>query len=263
MKSILVHCWLGGKPVMNLGEWFHELILGKLGYGVRYWPQDQEGDEPVLMMIGSGFHCETVAKLLKRSREVWVWGEGNGREDLRCPEQDDRIHVTAFRGLITAVGYGVTDVPLCDPGWLMPWAVPIEREPSGEVLYVPHCGERYGAGSRLHGMGATDVVDPMMPRESVLGAVQRIVNAEFVLTSTLHTMIMCMAYGTPCVLHLAPGAKINMPQKWRDVFEGVPYHAETLDRGRRWWEAVGRHYRDKQNPKALLNVFPHHLAREP
>ena len=29
VKSVLVQCWLGGSEVMNLGEWFIEIILAK------------------------------------------------------------------------------------------------------------------------------------------------------------------------------------------------------------------------------------------
>jgi hypothetical protein len=260
MKSVLVYCWLGGRPKMNLGEWFYELILAKLGYRVCYWPQDQVGDEPVLMAIGSGFDKNTVARLLKPSREVWVWGEGNGKEDVPCPPQDERIHVTAFRGPITAAGYGVTDVPLCDPGWLMPWAFPIEREPGSETLYVPHCGSRYAAAGLVKRRLVTNWLDPMVTRKQLPGTLRRIVNARFVLTSTLHTMILCLAYGTPCAYHGT--APLNMPQKWRDVFGAIPPQCKTLQEGWSWWLSNGVRYRYAQNPTALLKVFPHHLASD-
>lgn len=255
MKTVLVHCWWGGRPVMNLGEWFCELILAKLGYGIRYWPQDCiEPDEPPLMLLGSGFNKKTVDMLLEQAREVYVWGSGNGEPAHGAVNLKDygwRVHICALRGPVTAKECGAPDVPLCDPGWLLPWALPLERKPSGEMLDVPHILQRPGRDPWL---------DVLMTRDCLVPAIQRIANAEFVSTSTLHTLIAAMAYGVPCCLRST--GDLNMPQKWRDVFGVVPENFSPPFDDRTWWREVGSHYRDKQDTQALIASFPHYLARE-
>ncbi len=253
MKSVLVACWKGGEPVMNLGEWFNEIILRRLGYGIRYWPRDCiEPDEPPLMMIGSEFHAKAVNKILKRSRAVHVWGQGNGRPEekpVNPKDYDGRVIVHGLRGPITAEVSGVRGVPLCDPGWLLPpeWR---PHSHGDRILYVPHW-QQYRGGEQIH---------VLMPRDAVEPTMRRIVLADFVMTSTLHTMIACLAYSTPCALH-SPGP-LNMPQKWADVLGEVPRNCKTVEEGRQWWRDVGCRIRPPSDLDAFMDAFPHHLARE-
>lgn len=237
MKSVLVQCWLGGNEVMNLGEWFIEIILAKFGYATRYNTRDRiEDDEPVLMVIGSDFHGkflnEQLTELDAHPREIHVWGAGNGRGPGFAVRNDPRVVVHAVRGPLTTAWNGCGDVPKCDPGFLLPWALPIEREPSGEVLYVPHWTERENAP---YVNLADDWIDVMLAREQVEPTIRRIVNASFVVTTTLHAYILCNAYGTPV---RAPRRMLDSI-KWRDALL-----AETS----KW--------------RRLLDTFPHFLARE-
>lgn len=273
MKSLLVHCWRGNDRIKNLGEWFIDVIFAKLGYTARYYPaQRREPDEPCLLVIGSDCRRELFDPLLAECSEVWVWGQGYGwgtPVPVTDPRYAERVRVFALRGPITAKLCDVRGVPLCDPGFLMPWALPIERITSrgraNDVLYIPHWEERGTARERLAAMGATDFIDVLMTGENVVLTIERIIGADFVLTSTLHTMILCLAYRVPCALHLPKGrAETNMPKKWCDVFATMntdpPPSALDLADGMDWWRSTGRHLK-LPDTQPLLNAFPHELAR--
>lgn len=243
MKSVLVQCWLGGSEVMNLGEWFIEIILAKFGYATRYNTRGRiEDDEPVLMVIGSDFHSkflnQQLAELDARPREIHVWGAGNGRGPGFEVRNDPRVVVHAVRGSLTAEWNGCGFVPTCDPGFLLPWAMPIEREPSGEVLYVPHWTERGVAeqeASIAAKWGATACIDVMMRRDDVAPTIRRLVHANRVITSAMHAYILCLAYGVP-VSHTFS----VLPWKWQDMFSSLSI----------------------VNRQRLIDSFPHFLARK-
>lgn len=216
-----VICWRGGREVMNLGEWFNKLILDYLGYKVTYKCVGE-----VFMIIGSDFHAPKVSKVLETADMVHVWGQGNGYPNLTPARASSRVRVHALRGPITARVSGVSGVPLCDPGWLLPIVLPLDRRPSGETLHIPHHAQRPGKGTWI---------DVMLKQEQVVPTIQRIVNAKKVYTNTLHTMILCKAYGVPC--ELCEG-ELPMPQKWDDVF-----HSDLIPR--------------EHSTSALLASFPH------
>lgn len=243
MKSILVQCWRAHWPKMNLGEWFIELILNHLGYAVRYSPEDRrEDDEPVLMVIGSDFTSrfinEQMAELGCAPREIHVWGAGNGigPEQAIDVRNDPRIKVHAVRGPLTAEWSHIEGVPCCDPGFLLPQILPLKRKPTGEVLWVPHWVDRFDSLPPKQVNGVTDKISVILDRAQVVPTIQRIVNAERVVTNTLHTYILCLAYGVP-VMH----TYTMLPTKWYDVFASLP---------------VG------PNLDAFLEAFPHFLARD-
>lgn len=215
-----VSCWLGGSVVMNLGEWFNYLILDYLGHSVEYRDTGE-----VYMIIGSEFHSRKVNQLLKTADIVHIWGQGNGRPDIAPMLPHPRVKVHALRGPITARVSKVTGVPLCDPGWLLPIVLPLECHISKEVLHIPHHSQR---------PGRPPWIDVMLRKEQVIPTIQRIVNAKKVMTNTLHTMILCKAYGVPCELC---SGELNMPQKWDDVF-----HSDLVPR--------------QHSTDALLESFP-------
>lgn len=265
-KSILIYCWKGCDAEMNLGEWFCEPILKYLGYNTRYYPRDSEhSTEPVMLTIGSNFCKSRIDALLAESREVRVWGHGNGNGprhaiNLASSKYKGRVKVFALRGPLSAQQANVSGVPLCDPGFLLPRAIPIDRQASRETFYVPHHRERPGAEQRKRVLGVDTYLDVIMPPDRVKPTIHRLANAAFVLTSTLHTMVLCLGYGVPCARHMS--AKAHMPQRWSDLFASmgspVPVSVANIAEGRRWWEEVGRQLK-LPDSQALLRSFPHHL----
>jgi len=267
-SSILLDCWLGGCKLMNLGEWFCKLILNHLGYEVRYHQEGTVETEPCLMVIASDFHRRKIDRLLQEVPKVVVWGAGTGKRlaqyafNIAQEPYASQVRVYALRGPITAQRCGAAGVPLCDPAFLLPSMLPVTRSAAhNEVLYVPHWWEREGAGDRLSDIGADSYLDVIMEEKDVLPTIQRIINARFVLTSTLHTAILCIAYGVPWAVYLSP-TRTDVPQpiKWRDTFASMgcrrPRPVANLQAGKQWWATVGSKLRPP-DVSPLLACFPH------
>jgi hypothetical protein len=90
--------------------------------------------------------------------------------------------------------------------------------------------------------------------------VREIVSSKFVLTSTLHTAIICQAYGVPWALCLAEGDRLNFPDKWKDFFEylgidGQENAVRNYGQGLKWWEEVGLKAKTR-DLRPLLDAFP-------
>jgi hypothetical protein len=252
---------MGGQSVLNFGEHFVELLLPRLGcqprsFDVAMAAGEIRPGEPCLLMIGSEFHHGLVDGLACSGCHVHVWGQGNGRGadravDMRLPKYRDNVTIHALRGPLTKrISHFDGDVPLLDPGFLMPafypsWHLVAEES---EVLYLPHHANFAKVSKETaKRIGATDCLNVMLHRDEVLDFMARVASAQFVLANTLHGLIFCLAYCVPCALCLTEGEELNMPDKWRDVFESLGRDPATplpivhnLDEGERWWETEGR-----------------------
>ena len=259
---MLVWYWLGGRKVLNFGEHFVELLLPKMG--CRPVSFDVERDagrivpgQPCLLSIGSEFEVGLVGGLLKAGCHVHVWGQGNGRGadraiDMQMLSYRERVTIHALRGPLTKrVSHFDGDVPLLDPGFLLPHFYPrwIFQHEGKPIVYVPHhVNTERVTPEILRQVGADKLVDVMVHRDNLRATMAAIASADFALCNSLHALIFCLAYRVPCALCLTKGETLNMPDKWRDVLESLGWPAggslpivANLDQGRRWWESEGRH----------------------
>jgi hypothetical protein len=279
MHGVLIWYWLGGRKVLNFGEHFVEMLLPKLHCHFRRFDVEKERGaiepgEPFLLVIGSEFERGLVDGLLAAGCHVHVWGQGNGRGadravDVRLPHYRAAITIHALRGPLTKrVSHVEADVPLCDPGFLLPkfypnWKV---EEPTG-VAYIPHhCNYELVTLPQVQAVGADCLLNVMVHHDELCDLASRIASASFALVSSLHAFIFCLAYGVPCAICLQAGEVLNMPDKWRDVLEstGWPDRGEgsrglpivhNLAQGRRWWEREGRQL-EIPDVGAMLAAFP-------
>lgn len=278
MRELITWYWLGGRKVKNLGEHLVDLLLPHFGCRPRSFDQAKaQGDirpgEHCLLMIGSEFHVNNLSYLTGEGCRVHVWGQGNGRGahtavDMRLPKYRKHVTVHALRGPLTKrVSHVEQDVPLLDPGFLLPAFFPREQwdggaEPSG-VVYVPHhANTARVSGETAAAIGAGAILDVMVHRDGLGGLIGRILSAEFALVNSLHALILCLAYRVPCAICLTAGETLNMPDKWRDVLESLGWSeggtlpiVHDLDQGRRWWEAEGRHLAIPDTTP-LIEAFP-------
>ena len=278
MKEMLTWYWLGGREVKNLGEHFVDLLLPHFGCRPRSFDEAKvrgeiQPDEPCLLMVGSEFEAGLVGVLLNAGCRVHVWGQGNGRGadraiDMRLPRYREQITIHALRGPLTKrVSHVEQDVPLLDPGFLLPVFFPRESwdggvPPSG-IVYAPHhLNTARVSAETAAAIGAGKVLDVMVHRDLLPGLIGRILSAEFALVNSLHALILCLAYRVPCAICLTAGETLNMPDKWRDVLESLGWPeggtlpiVTSLGAGRRWWDVEGRHLRI-QDSTPLVDAFP-------
>lgn len=277
LNRVLAWHWMEERRIVNFGELITEKLISKFGYRttpfcvartfgiIDHFPF-------CMVIIGSGIretaHFEAPVFGQKQSvsmepiKLLYIWGQGNG-----CGERVDidqrRITVFAVRGPETARLSNLSDVALGDPGFLLPLFFKIElpKTPQG-VLFVPHNANRWDAALKCRKLGADTYLDIFCSRSQFMHWLHRLVSSEFVLTSSLHTVIVCQAYGVPWALCLAEGDVLNMPQKWRDLFMllNIDLTPEShivynLTQGREWWKKVGSNIKIP-NLLPLLESFP-------
>jgi hypothetical protein len=275
--------WRGGQETRNFGEWFAEMLLLAMGYNVRHWDV-AEGNGGILpsdacmLIVGSELHRHLVDRLLKQVRVLHVWGQGNGRGaevavDLSQPPYRDRVKLFGLRGPLTKrLCHVEADVPLCDPGFMMPRVelLPTGGLASGPVVYVPHHAFADAVDIQAAARaGVQRIYSPLVHR-SQLDVFQCVLaNSQFILSSTLHMWIWAMAYRVPCAVYTCPNERLNMPDKWRDVFESLGWEPNrslpivgSLAEGRRWWEAEGQ-FLPLPDTAAMLAAFPDPQPRVP
>jgi hypothetical protein len=143
----------------------------------------------------------------------------------------------------------------------MPMFFKIRRNPSQyKITYIPHWTNRPDWDVKKDKLGAERFVDIMCSRRRFWSKPNEIVSSKFVLTNSLHTAVICHAYGTPWALCLADGDELNFPDKWRDFFEflGIDNKARAVrnyTEGLEWWGDVGSKAKTR-DLLPLLDSFP-------
>lgn len=129
-------------------------------------------------------------------RRPWVWGSG-----IMGPLRVDfgkRIRLAAVRGPVTAALLNVSgQVALGDPGLLIPEVVPRPAARDGAVGIVAHHSMSLEALAGLRAGGGRPVRLVDVTQADHLQVVRDIAACDFVLSSSLHGLIVADAYGIP------------------------------------------------------------------
>ncbi|WP_415021624.1 polysaccharide pyruvyl transferase family protein [Bradyrhizobium sp.] len=189
-----------------------------------------------------------------------VWGSGiNGRpgqEDLNRRVQT--LDVRAVRGprtqeVLRRRGLSVPDV-FGDPALLLPhlFRGRFQRRRTRPWVFVPN----------LHDMRMIDATsaDVISPLGSWNRRIEAILEAELVLASSLHGLIVAEAYGIPArYVRLSDG---ESEFKYRDYYEGTGRFdvefASSLEQGREMGGAAPLNF----NHQPLMDAFPIDIWRE-
>jgi|GEM_PF-262323 len=213
--------------------------------------------------VGSVITCGN-----KRSK---VWGSGFMSDHGHFRGGD----VLAVRGPLTAAKLVAQGFPSCkvfgDPALLLPLWLPGAGKTSSRVGIVPHWKE---TGDFLADYGADYRVIDLRSRD-VRQVVDQITSCEYILSTSLHGLVVAHAYGIPA-LWIKKGYIETDGFKFSDYFQSVgitPYEGfaciEEMLKGNQW-EDFFRRYADQALPsvdleqlqKALLSVAPFPLKRK-
>lgn len=216
MSGLTAYWWAPSRdPRMLLSELRHNLpawvSMARSGGGVRnfgdelsrYAVREATGEMPRWESIG---HADVIAigsivdLYLDRGGRGVVWGAGL-RGTHQAVRPDHRARFLAVRGELTRQELGLSAAtPLGDPGLLARSFVPRSQVRRG-VVAIPHFtvfqhgdGRRAIASLRSEGIR---VIPPSAPVEVVC---ESIASAEYVLTSSLHGLVVADAVETPCAL---------------------------------------------------------------
>jgi len=250
-NRIMTWYWRDNLRYINLGDYITEVICQSMGYKTINYSYAKSLNilnkyQSCLLIIGSELNKEMIDSL--QVKIVYIWGQGKGHGsyfDIDAEPYKSKVKIFAVRGRHTIKQLNLdSGTPVGDPAFLMPHLFDIEKCPSSNILYVPHCGNRDDAIRRCKIIGADKYVDIMCLRRQFWDRLKEIISAKFVLTNSLHTAILCHAYNTPWALCLPENDKLNFPDKWLDFYDligsALPEKIATnYQEGLQWWQSTG------------------------
>ena len=191
--------------------------------------------------------------------EVWGTGFEPGylpRETLRTLARPPNWRIHAVRGHVTRVAFGLhDDIPVGDPGYLVPnFYTPHATYPA-KVRYFTHCDH---SDEKIN----VDADEVISTTEDVFSIIDRIVSSEFVFTESLHVAIVAHAYNIPWAWALRK--HYRGMTKWYDWFSsidvnGTCFRPQDLLTARCWYKGAKSDMK-RINTDRLLAAFPHDIG---
>ncbi|TKJ96929.1 hypothetical protein PlfCFBP13513_16140 [Plantibacter flavus] len=208
-----------GRLFKNFGDEMNRSVLQYVTGRDVVWAPSNRAE---VVAIGS-----ILDLYLKNPGNAAVWG--TGLRALPIPGSEARMRselrtILAVRGPRTADALGVDpSVPIGDPGLLAPALIDrtlVQR--TSQVMFVPHFrvwhtreGRAELAAARRRGI---EIVPPNLHPVEV---VRRLASARFVLSSSLHGVIVSHALGVPAQLISVNDGGTEPGFKFQDYFESV------------------------------------------
>lgn len=262
MKT-LIEYWRSAALKINLGDYIVEVLLSKFDIDYEcYSVVKNTGRLNVFnkCFLGVGTMLD-VYWMDYINLPIDVWGCGYGG-DIRFPASPQRnmCSIHAVRGPLTREALCLpADIPLGDPGLLLPHLFEIPRSNDSQIIYIPHFESRdVLPRNTLEVIGADAFVDICCHREEFFERITAIVNSKFVLTTSLHGAIIAQAYEIPWAVCCPPYARHNMHFKWEDWFAylGIKFKfCKDFDEAQKWWSDYGS--RGKVGDlEPLIEAFP-------
>lgn len=260
---MLTEYWRSDKLILNMGDYIAELLIKAYGYEVElHHVAKRKGNldtyERCTLVIGTLFDSVWF-KRIDLHKHIWgcgYWGDKHFAISLL-----DECTVHLVRGPLTRDQLGLpSQIPVGDPALLMKEFFPLEKRSEGGVVYVPHFNSRESLPSTtLRRLRADFFLDIACTRKEFWERVQKIVDANFVLTSSLHAAIVAQSYGRPWALVLPRGAKLDKPMKWQDWFASLDLDFKVcanLKDAENWWQCHGL-YAKAPPLDRIKGSFPH------
>jgi pyruvyltransferase len=178
--SHLKSYWYQPEGFTNFGDEIGRIILEKLGHTVE-WAPLSEAD-----IITTGTLLNDAIEQARDGLIVLGSGLGHSAEGI------DRFDLRAVRGRLTAAGRDIPtgDLALCAPHFWQP-----ASEKRHRVGIVRHYVDGKAYPFADHEISAT------LPVGQVI---EEITSCEYVLSSSLHGLIIATAYGIPCMRLVHP-----------------------------------------------------------
>lgn len=201
----------------NFGDWLSPLVLQRVtGHPVKYVAPTVPTSDPHLIMIGS------IGRFIKQ-RSIVV-GTGVSSIDV---ELNRHARYLSLRGPLTAQvlrSSGGPDVQsLGDPAALLGRSIPVDLGPTnGRLALVRHFAHANLPVTRPDGMDELSVLTSHP--DDLVSFVKKLAKYDGVVTSAMHVMIICHAYGIPCSLIGFRGFENSVHgtgMKYRDYSLGI------------------------------------------
>lgn len=244
----------------NFGDYLSALIVEMLSKRKVVHASVKHAD---MIAIGSVLSREKKAKIWGIPRKLHIWGTGSASPD---DSFSGRHYYHAVRGVKTLGQIKNTDglTALGDPGLLAPMLVERPLVKSIRVGVIPHIKDRNSPAildliTRIPGARVIDVFSP------VKVVLEQIASCDFVLSSSLHGLIVADSYGVPnqwLSLDSNPGWEYKFQDYYSSfAIEGVaPISPKRVRLDASWSveECVENYFRPglEDIQKALVKAFP-------
>lgn len=145
------------------------------------------GKEPVLTHDKNENHyivCGSIITEATINSTIWGAGFANQGESI-----DPGVNVVAVRGMLSKACIG-KEVLTADPALLMPMFYNSKKEKKYKIGIIPHWKDV----EKVCLLGKHHIINPLKP---VTEVIDDILSCEFIISSSLHGLILADAYGTP------------------------------------------------------------------
>ncbi|MEC5129027.1 Coenzyme F420 hydrogenase/dehydrogenase, beta subunit C-terminal domain [Verrucomicrobiales bacterium BCK34] len=239
-KEILVNAWDIGGGNLNFGEHIPQKILKHLGYEmVMYNNESKKHFDRCHYIIGSDLNREFIGAI---DKHLVVWGGGYAHgTPFDSNDFKDQVTFRMVRGDRTAKALNV-DVPRCDPGLFLPLIYP-KGAYHGRVTYAPHWEGRNYLEKKKTVFKFDRYIDIILPykEEDFVAFLNEITGSKFVMTSSLHVALACIAYRVPFGIVIGKSERLNYPAKWIDISETLNFKLKlcyNYDEAKEWYESI-------------------------
>jgi len=252
--------WNNDLDYLNFGEHINWVLLDY--FGVDWKPlilkDKNTHTKDCILIIGSELHKYAVSELSKCVDNIHVWGQGKGHGECFNYGQYNIIpHLV--RGRLTRDELSLPDyTPTRNPGFALPAVQPIADHPNDKILYVPHHTHRQNLRPKRRHLKYDEYIDIIFHKDEFIPTLYKIVNSRFVITTSLHVSIACMAYGTPFMIYLRHDEGMNFPNKWKDVYDDLGISLKVcynIKDGMSWWQTNVKDV-TIPDPNDILETFP-------
>jgi Polysaccharide pyruvyl transferase len=212
-----VEYWLKGEDIQNFGDSITELLLRDL----------------FEVPCAEAFACRLIGSVIAdfivdadlgppgtRPRKLIYWGCGLRSSTSLSLAQQQRCEFRCVRGPLTRSILGLEhNLPIGDPGFVLPMIYRPKqvRSVRGKVIYIPHFHDQRPHSAMLDQSGADCVVETRMQAGvgNLYQIIDHIASASFVLSSSLHGVVIAAAYGKRFAFF--DRGTIDLPFKWEDL----------------------------------------------
>lgn len=209
----------------NLGDELSPYILKNLTN--RKIEKIQVGEKQnVLMSVGS------ILQDTRNDKQV-VWGSGfiGLNSQLKCSPR-----ITAVRGPLTIKKLGISKLAIGDPALLMPdiYRPKMSKNRDYEIGIIPHYVDKKTVESRLNNANNNSILTLDIATDDIEKFVDTLVRCKFIVSSSLHGVILAQAYGVPAVWVEFSKRVAGSGFKFADYFHSVsivPYQPQQFVEG--------------------------------
>ena len=191
----------------NFGDWITPYLYTKL---TGRTPIYQRPEGEIRTVLGAG----SIFRHIKAANSAVVWGSGLiSKEDTFAPPKEIRaVRGPYSKKTLHERGFACPD-SFGDPGLLLPRVYQADNiSVSHSLGIIPHFKE-IATAHDLRARLATDeviVIDPTQPIENIINQIH---SCQCVVSSSLHGLIVCHAYGTRC-------GWVRLNPRWNKKIEG-------------------------------------------